>query len=228
MKKLLSTLLFLSAFLCCQIVQGATFTDNFNRSDNTDLGSSWDSGYTDYDNLQIVSNSARGVTVDNSSALETVNSPSFADDQWASVKLSTLSPPTSFGGAWIILRAASPGTDTYYFCGFIYYADTLYTEIWKSVAGEATNLSGVTTTTWSSGDVLKCSVVGTSISLEKNGVQQTSTTDSDISSGRPGLRINLETAGNGGAVTDVQLDDFTASDVFGGASVVRRRPMVLR
>jgi hypothetical protein len=205
--------------------QAATFTDNFNRSDATDLGSAWDSGYTDYDNLQIVSNSARGVTLDNTSALETVNSPSFADNQWASVKISNLATPSSFGGAWIILRAASPGTDTFYFCGFIYFAGTLYTEIWKNVTGTETSLVSITTTTWASGDTLKCSAVGTTISLQKNGVQQTSVTDSAITSGRLGLRINLENAGSGGALSDIQLDDFVASDVF---FTPRRRPIIPR
>lgn len=74
------------------ITTAATFratlaTDNFNRSDNTDLGVLWGPGYGTDDALTLKSNRVTSTNVAAQSTETYVPSPSLANDQWAQITL---------------------------------------------------------------------------------------------------------------------------------------------
>ena len=189
----------------------ALYERNFNEPDTT-LGDAWDAGYTLYDNFLIVSNSVRSTAVENQASMETLNSPSIGANQWIEVVVNNFTPPASFGGIFLILRAAAPATMTYYFAGIIKNGGSVYTEIWKSVAGTETQLVSVTTYTLASGDKLMFAAIADNLLLYKNATLLISARDSAIASGRPGVRTNLAIVGDGGALTDVQFDDLRCGD----------------
>lgn len=183
------------------------FADDFNRTDSTDIGSAYDAGYTGFDNFQIVGNAIRSTTVDATGAMETLNSPSIGNDQYAQATISAWTTPgAGLLAAFLVLRASAPATLTYYFGGPAFFSGTTWWEIWKSVAGVETRLLQVVLSA-ATNDVVLFTVAGTTLNLYKTGALVGSVSDSDIASGRPGFRVGLEAGVS--ALADVQLDNFS-------------------
>ena len=81
----------------------ASFSDDFTRADNLDLGANWDDGYAGLASCKIASNKVTA-QADGESCVETWNATSFTNDQWAEITLGNFS--SSFGEASILLRSA--------------------------------------------------------------------------------------------------------------------------
>jgi hypothetical protein len=172
-----------------------TLLDSFTRADGA-LGANWTScggnaGYT------VATNAAAS---SNASVEEAVfwNAASFANDQFAQVTISQMASNSYIGPA---VRCSTGSGGNYY--GF--YADTATRYIVRVVAGAYTSLA-TTGTGFSNGDVIRLEVVGTTISAYINGVLWTSVTDSNLTSGSPGM---TSWANNNSG----RVDDFTAANL---------------
>lgn len=199
-------------------VWAARFLDDFTRADNTDLGASWDAGYTGAQSLQIVGNEVRPLLADPDFSHETVNT-SFGNDQRASLTIRTFTGAgTDVAAAHV--RNAAPATRTAYYCAAKRNgAGGVTSEIVELTAGTDVSLTSETSTTWAAGDQLICEVQGTALRLFRipSGGSQVlllSTTDASIASGRVG--ISMYTANT---VADNEIDNFAATDNLSGASM---------
>ena len=194
-----------------------TLSDAFNRADSTELGASWDAGYTFFygatTNLAIVNNQLRVATL-GADSLET-NNTTVANDQWAQLTFVALSTPdATIKAPGIMLRANAPGDLTGY--GFRVWNWTggnpvTRIERWDGLIAY-TVLAEEASTTWQNGDKLRGEVEGTTLRLyQTRGTTDTlilSVTDSTYASGRVGL-IHYVASGTLG---DIQIDDFTAGE----------------
>lgn len=187
-----------------------TFCDAFTRADNTDLGASWDSGYTAKNNLQIVSNRIRGTALGTASVEST--STSITNDQRGEVTLASWVTST-FGVAVVSLRMTAPATQTAYTCTVLANAAD-HTRITEITAGSEVTLANETTSTWSAGHILRCEVIGSTINLYQviggSANLLLTTTDGSLTSGRVGLATFVD---SGGSLANIELDDFVATDI---------------
>lgn len=178
------------------------FRDNFNRANNTDLGASWDAGYAT--RMDLVSNRVRVSTTVTNESDETYNVASPAN-QWAQVTFPTWAADANVKYGWIMLRATSPATMTWYQATIARNDGTFRTQISKKVAGVETAISAENSTTWAASDVLRFRVSETSLRLDRNGVSLLNGTDASISgAGRVGFGAYL----GAGSAGDVEFDDF--------------------
>lgn len=106
-----------------------------------------------------------------------------------------------------MVRAAAAAQTFYRLCcrGPLGSAATLTLE--KKVAGVVTSL-GSAVVAAASGDVLRLTVIGTALTATLNGVPKLAVVDSAIASGSAGVYLIC----SGGAVTDTQLDDWSADN----------------
>lgn len=188
-----------------------SFSDNFNRADNVDLGANWDPE-TGLD-LQIVSNKVRGQTV-GSGQEEITNQGSPGNDQYARVTLATFTSGGVYGDVRVMVRATDPGTARAYYICFAYKNEGsgFTSEIIYRNGGSITSLGTESATTWGAGDQLECRAVGTTISLHRvpsggSSGQLLSFTDSNFASGRVGMGTRDD-----GALGNVEIDDFIGGD----------------
>lgn len=132
------------------------------------------------------------------------NADTFANDQYAAVKLNTAPDSTNDVGAAVRVAAAAY---TGYILPMTNGGDN--TAIYKIVTSTFTKLGGIATV-MSSGDVMRLEASGTSISAKRNGTLVVGAfTDSAIASGFGGLW----SFNNGPA----RIDDFEAGNL-GGAT----------
>lgn len=184
----------------------ASFSDNFNRADNVDLGANWDSGYTDTANFQIVSNQVRGTsgTLDNS---ETYNG-ALAANQWASLDIATWTGST-VSVIDVAVRWTAPPTQSGYICRAL-INDTVFGNHVSQIArwdnGVYTVLAFTTSSPWAAGDTILCEAVGSTITLKRirSGVETSilQVNDSTYASGRSGITVYVDTVAN------VRVDNF--------------------
>jgi len=85
--------------------------------------------------------------------------------------------------------------------------------------GNWTKLGGTTGPGLKSGDVIKATAVGNTLTAYINGVAITSLTDSSYSGGSPGLGFNSENA----TAADSGLTDFQAADNIKPSSVTNEK-----
>ena len=195
---------FLLLLLAPALSWGGPFTDNFTRADNTDLGADWDVQITSGAG-QIVGNRVRVTTLTQNMA-ESVNALVPGANQFARITLATWTGASN-GEGGVILRAASPTTETFY--GFKAIKNAASTsEIFKRIGGVFTSLASSATETWVAGDVLELQVNGSTLIGYRNGIQVLSASDTEILTGRIGLAAYEE-----GALTDVELDSFVGGDI---------------
>lgn len=218
MKRLLATLGLLILFLSGSVIINVPyvahlhaggwtqrFTDAFTRADNVDLGANWDSGYTGFNNLQIVSNAVRS-TVTAALNVETVNTATYGPTR-AQVTI------TSFSGTdWLprlYVRASAPASLNGYEVtagdsGFL--GSTI--RVRRFDAGAATGLTTDSSVTWVAGDVMMLEAVGSTISVYRNGSFVVSTTDATYSTGRAGVGISNDTSTANTVVDDFFIYEF--------------------
>jgi hypothetical protein len=187
-----------------------TFTDDFNRANNADLGTNW-TPVTGAVAWSVNGNAAQA-DAGGSRCAEYVNSFTPANDQYAQAALGTVDtapgadqPP----GGGPAVRVAT-GANTYY--GAL--ANSLSTseiELVKVVAGTLTSLGTYTAGSAPvTGDTIRIEASGTTIRVLHNGTERINVSDSSISSGRVGI--------NGLAWNNIPtLDNFDGGDL--GAAV---------
>jgi hypothetical protein len=199
----------------------AVFSDTFTRADNADLGADWDTGYFGSAG-QIVGNRVRATTL-NATFFETWNGSSN-NDQFAQVTLATFTGAVETSAS-LLVRATAPATLTAYVV-FAYRNHTFgfTTRIFEYTAGSGAELISEASTTWTAGDVLKMTAVGTTITVFRNGAQLLQTTDASIASGRPGLGGTVAT---GGSLADMELDNFSGGDNAVAPSSRRAMPPIM-
>jgi hypothetical protein len=191
----------------------ANFTDDFNRANNADLGTSWTpvTGSVAWS----VSGNAAQADAGGSRCAEYVNSFTPANDQYAQAALGTVDTapgadqPPGGGPAVRVATAAN----TYY--GAL--ANSLATseiELVKVVAGTLTSLGTYTAGAAPvTGDTIRIEATGTTIRVLHNSTVRISVSDSSISSGQVGV--------NGLAWNNVPtLDNFDGGDLSAASTPV--------
>lgn len=180
-------------------------TDTFNRADSTDLGTSWDAGYTGRQNCQIISGRLRG-TVVASGCTETYNGVTTPDNQWVQFTVPTLAGSVN-SSAKALIRWANAPTLTGYRCSV--ENNTSQVLIQEITGGGAATLTSTASFTHLPGDIYRCEAYGTALRLYQiRGTAETlllSTTDATITSGKTGLDLFTDATGS---VADVESDTF--------------------
>lgn len=185
-----------------------TISDEFTRADNTDLGASWDAGYTT--RMDLVSNKIRAsatVTLESDETYSTV----LPAGQWAQFTLATWAADANVKYAWLMLRASAPATMTWYQATIARNDGAFRTQISKKVAGVETSIASENVTTWAATDLLRFRVEGTALRIDRNGSSLVTGSDGTITgTGRAGLGVYI----GAGSVGDVELDSFLAGNIF--------------
>lgn len=152
-------------------------TDSFDRADAGTLGANWTScgGNAAYG---IVSNTAASSNIEDEEAVFW-NAETFADNHYSEVVFATGSANAFIGPA---VRCSTGSGGNYY--GF--YGDTGSRYLIRVVAGTWTQLATLGTG-FTNGDTLRLEAEGTTLRAYINGVLWTSVTDSNLTSGAPGL-----------------------------------------
>lgn len=157
-------------------------SDDFNRADNTTLGSNW---ITDeLGGWSIVSNTAQDTNSAEADSIVAWNA-TFANDHFSQATIVLKKAPA------VNVRVSSAdvrATRSTYFA----QAGSINCYIEKIVSGSATLLyNGPNFTVVSVGDVFRCEVAGTTLRMFKNGTQiGVDTTDASLTSGAPGMMGN--------------------------------------
>lgn len=173
----------------------AVASDNFNRADESPLGTNWtQSG--DF-NLRLLSNAvATDPAIGGYNYTYWSGSGTFATNQYAQVKVVAGNTSEWLG---VSVRGSS-GNMYYVMCSIGSGA-----EFGKIVSNTQTIFSSAGASV-SANDVIKITVSGTTVTWYINGVQQEQVTDSSLSSGVGGL------CGYGGAST-ATIDDWEAGNL---------------
>jgi hypothetical protein len=177
-----------------------TASDAFTRANETPVASPW-ATVTPLGGLNLASNALTGVTDVARASL--YNSGTWGNDQRVDVVVGNLQGGTRYAEAWV--RGSTGGN------GYKVYTDgtTGGTAIARMDAGSEVSLQAVAVA-FAAADTLGIGIVGTTITLYKNGVAQTPTaTDATYASGLPG-------AGAYGLAT---IDDWTADDGVSSATL---------
>lgn len=178
----------------------ASASDDFNRADNADIGTTWDV-QTGSNPFKIVSNAATPNSLAADSA-ETYNGITFANDQFSQVTLTAVTGHVGADdtGIGVGVRMAAAAATQYRIIG-----DDSSSIIAKVVSGAYTKLTS-NTTGFTAGDVLYGEASGTTITGKKNGAANLSTTDAAIGSGRAGIIYSS-------SITAATIDNWSGGDL---------------
>lgn len=173
-------------------------TDDFNRANENPIASPWVNGVV-LGSLQLINNKVRGIVLsaDQTARLNQINLPA---DGFVQARLA--SATANDGG---VTFRHSTTADTFYLGGAVPLSAPSGTRLSKVVDGVLTNLSNAATT-WIANDVISLICVSTTITIQQNGITQSTVTDTAITpAGQAGLFIFSNDAG-------FELDDFQAGD----------------
>ena len=192
----------------------AKFSDTFDRTDSTDLGANWDSGYTGLNNLQIVGNAIRS-TVANQDSVESMNAAALTANQYARAKLPVVLTGNVENAAFLCLRFAAPPTNTKYSAvayGGLNPGNHGRIQLLRHVNGTFGQIANeFTTFDWAAGDVFEFRVVGSLLTALRNGQVLLMANDTNIPTGsRAGAGCFVWT---GQSVANAQLDDFECGNL---------------
>ena len=138
---------------------------------------------------------------------------SWTPDQSAQATVRVVSPRSDCcHEVEIRLRVAmGPNSITGYEINCSVSTSTFYVQAvrWNGANGDFTYLPGGASTNCVDGDVLKASIIGSTISVYKNGTLLFTTNDSTFASGAPGIGLYQTGSGN---FNDFGFSSFTASD----------------
>lgn len=209
MKRLTALLLVLAA----PAAFGVTVSDDFNRA-NGAIGANYTVSLGSAANITILSNQ---LEIDNAAEVLAVRTAeTFANDQEVTVTIaSTLTSGQNY--VEVVVRASgTDGTFVAYSCYTDGASGAGHTEIAEYAGGTPSVLKSVATT-FATNDTIGCRVVGTTISMLKNGSVVDSTTDATLASGKIGV------GGYGG--TSTLMDNLTGGDVAAGGGTQPPRTM---
>lgn len=193
-------------------------SDNFLRSDNTELGPNWDHGYTGHTNVAIMSNQVRS-TVTNGAVPKSVERYTAAapgNNQFCQITLPVFQGPIDreYG---CMVRAKAPPTIGWYWCYARQHGmrNAAIVSHHPDGVGDK-NLASDATTVWGSGDKLICEVQGTALRLIRIPAGSTTerllltATDSEFTSGKAGIVLWM---GTGGTVSNAAADSFVMGNI---------------
>lgn len=188
-------------------------TDDFNRADGA-LGSNWTSVYGTAPS--VFSNKCRGAAWA-ASGLAMYNG-AFPNDQYAECKVSVADGIYDKHGPAVRCSTASGGS-AYVMIITVANGNANVYKLVNGSMGETPFLAWASMglSAFADGDTAKLAVSGTTITPYKNGSAGTGTTDSDISSGNPGVW-----ADNGASGSTYALDDFAGTDAAGSGGIISR------
>jgi hypothetical protein len=152
--------------------------DNATRA-NGGIGSSWT---VEQNGLNIASNQIQGTSTGSNTAFWSTNS--FSTSQFAQATITALNGTTDFPGV-SVLASGTGSSSTYYAC----LEDSTNIYIQRVVNASSTNLTSAAST-GAVGDLLRLEVApGGALTCYKNGAVVLTFTDTQITSGSPGLII---------------------------------------
>lgn len=196
-------------------------SDNFNRADNTSLGSNWTT-LSSASAPRIASNAVEPLGTGFADSVSRWSADSFPNDQYSQVSITTLNTDTNKAGG-PCARASSSALTHYVTFGRGPLGASATLALRKVIAGSSTQFSA-TTKTINSGAVLRLEVSGTNLTAYINSVSQATATDSAISSGSAGLYLFADT----GVITDAVIDNWEGGDLGGqDTPELRGRPFGL-
>ncbi|MFF6829658.1 hypothetical protein [Streptomyces longwoodensis] len=176
----------------------ATFTDDFNRADSTDLGAGWVEVSGDWSIVsQRLSPGAAGGTIILRAAGAMAGSDHFA-------QVTIAATTAASHGVWC--RGNSNISS-----GYLFRNDGSAWALF-AVVGGSFNSIGSYAAAAAPGDVARVQAVGTTIKCFVNGIERISVVDSSVSTGTSvGIRSESTNA--------IRFDDFAAADVTAGATL---------
>jgi len=171
----------------------ATYTDNFNRADSTNLGSNWTELTDDW---SIKSNQlAPGIS---STGVVLYNQPLDTSDNYGQIVITN-----GTAGSMGVFARSDVGGNNFY----LWRSDGTQWNLFYNVGGAFTSI-GSYVAPLVNGDVARIECNGSTIKGFVNGVERVSVTDTQITTGQyTGLRCS--------ASSTALFDDFQASDVGG-------------
>jgi hypothetical protein len=175
----------------------ATFTDDFNRADSSNLGANWVEVSGDWSSIsnQLSSGSAGGTIILRAAGAMATN------DNSAQVTIAATAAVSH--GVWC--RGNSNITS-----GYLWRNDGTSWNLFSVVGGSFTSIGSFAGAAVA-GDVAKVQAVGTTIKGFVNGVQRVSVTDTGVTTGTSvGIRAE--------SVSTLRFDDFTGADVATGST----------
>ncbi|THI85111.1 MAG: hypothetical protein CAF41_012810 [Nitrospira sp. CG24A] len=191
------------------------FTDSFNRTDSTDLGTDYAGGYTGRATGKIVSQRLLP-TVVGTVTVERYTGVTTPANQWCEFTIGTF---TGAQGADLgcTLHMSAPPTVSLYLCRASING-TNKASLRRFDSGVSNDLGNNTTVIWGPGDVGRCEREGNALRFYRVvGTAETlllSVTDATYSSGSTGP---FAVVGAGGTLTNVQMSRFSMGG-FGSAS----------
>lgn len=177
--------------------------DDFNRTDSTDIGAAWDSGYTSNANLQIVGNRLRttSTTID---SVESYNVTTLPANCWAQMTVSTITG-AGLCAPRIDLYMTAPATHTCYeFMAGRNLSGSETVRIARVIAGSRTTLINRTDITWVAGDILRGQILNGQLEMYRNNLLLLSTRDlgTKPTSVRAGINVFSD------IIANCEVDDF--------------------
>ncbi len=175
----------------------ATFTDDFNRADSTNLGANWVEVSGDWSIIsnRLSSGSAGGTIILRAAGAMATN------DNYAQVTIATTAAVSH--GVWC--RGNSNITS-----GYLWRNDGSSWNLFSVVGGSFTSIGSFAGAA-ANGDVAKVQAVGSTIKGFVNGVQRVSVTDTAVATGTSvGIRAE--------STSSLRFDDFAAADITSGVT----------
>lgn len=187
-----------------------SYSDSFAQGDENPLSSNgvWSGGYTGFGNLQVIGHRIRSAGL-NSDERMTYNAASFAD-QFAQVTIKTWNTSAADTIAThLLLRWTPEATATGYECVVVRSGGVDAIHVYKITAGTEVELGTGQSITIAANDVLKCTMVGSLISVFQNDILRYTTSDPTTNSGRVGMGGFV---GPTGSLADVEVGNFIGGD----------------
>jgi hypothetical protein len=176
----------------------ATFTDDFNRPDSTNLGAGWVEVSGDWSIIggQLAPDTSSGNTILRGTT------PMDSSDHYAQVAIAATTAASQ--GVWC-------RGDSTLNSGYLWRTNGSSWDLFAVVGGSFTNI-GTYTAPVAAGDVAKVQAVGSTIKCFVNGIERVSVANTDVTTGvNVGLRIM--------ALPGLRYDNFTAGDITAGATL---------
>lgn len=175
-----------------------SFSDDFNRANGTDLGSSWVEVSGDW---SIVSNQLSPGAAGGTIILRAADAMA-SNDHYAQATFAATTAASQ--GIWCRGNANISS-------GYLWRNDGSSWDLFRVVGGSFTVI-GTYAVAAVAGDVAKVQAVGSTITAFVNGVQRVSVVDAGVATGT-GVGIRSE------SVAAIRFDDFAAADVTAGAAL---------
>ena len=180
------------------------FTDAFPQADENPLssGGTWAGGYGTDNSFKVVSNQVQAVAPNVGSTM--THTGALPNNQWAKIKYAALG--AAYTEVDILLRHASPATQSGYMAGFWRDGTGVHAQIVKITTGTQVRIGGPVDLTFAANDEAWFEAIDTTLTLYQNTTQLIQVTgESTYTSGRAGLIEYTQDA-----IANTLLDDFAA------------------